>query len=231
MIVNPSAVYGPGPWAAAGCRRRAARRDPRPPAGRPPGRDDARVRRRRRRRPPRRVRPRPARRALHPRRTASRRIASCAEAAVDAAGRGRVPPTLPAPVARVARDGRRGGGARDPRPPLLGRGQLHFLLWQARADSAKARDELGFDATPWQRGHPAHRALDARQRARLSVQRPGCPSAAASAAGHPIDLLLAHRGEERQAEGPLGEPLRNRELTPGEPESLAVEGIRWMHGR
>jgi nucleoside-diphosphate-sugar epimerase len=40
------------------------------------------------------------------------------------------------------------------RPPLLGRGQLHFVLWEARADSAKAQSELGFRATPWREGIP-----------------------------------------------------------------------------
>ena len=38
------------------------------------------------------------------------------------------------------------------RPPLLGAGQLHFLLWQARADSSKARAELGVEFTPWEEG-------------------------------------------------------------------------------
>jgi len=38
------------------------------------------------------------------------------------------------------------------KPPLLGAGQLHFLLWQARADSSKAQSELGVDFTPWQEG-------------------------------------------------------------------------------
>jgi nucleoside-diphosphate-sugar epimerase len=38
------------------------------------------------------------------------------------------------------------------RPPLLGAGQLHFLLWQARADSSKARGELGVEFTPWEEG-------------------------------------------------------------------------------
>ena len=38
------------------------------------------------------------------------------------------------------------------RPPLMGRGQLHFLLWQARVDSSKAREELGVEFTPWDEG-------------------------------------------------------------------------------
>jgi nucleoside-diphosphate-sugar epimerase len=41
------------------------------------------------------------------------------------------------------------------RPPLLGAGQLHFLLWQARADSSRAREELGVEFTPWEEGIPS----------------------------------------------------------------------------
>ena len=37
-------------------------------------------------------------------------------------------------------------------PPLLGTGQLEFLLWQARADSTKAQTELEVGFTPWRDG-------------------------------------------------------------------------------
>ena len=87
------------------------------------------------------------------------------------------------------------------RPPLLGRGQLHFLLWQARADSAKARAELGVEPLAWREGIRAHRALDDRQRA-ASEPRYGGRALPQRDAGQrardPLDLLLAHRGEERQ---------------------------------
>lgn len=70
-----------------------------------------------------------------------------AELVVGAAGRGRVPPVLPVPVARglagfgevVARVTRR--------PPLLPKGQLHFFLWNAAPDSSKAQRELGWEPT------------------------------------------------------------------------------------
>jgi dihydroflavonol-4-reductase len=75
-------------------------------------------------------------------------------AAVEAAGRGRVPPTLPVPVARVLAATGEGISRAIRRPPLLGRGQLHFVLWEARADSAKAQAELGFTPTPWEEGIP-----------------------------------------------------------------------------
>jgi nucleoside-diphosphate-sugar epimerase len=73
-------------------------------------------------------------------------------AAVDAAGRGRVPPTNPLPVERGLAGAREALSRQIRRPPLLGRGQLHFLLWQARADASKARAELGVEPRPWREG-------------------------------------------------------------------------------
>jgi dihydroflavonol-4-reductase len=75
-----------------------------------------------------------------------------ATAAVEAAGQGRVPPTLPTGLAKgLARTGEALSRVIR-RPPLLGVGQLHFLLWQARADSSKARTELGVSFRPWREG-------------------------------------------------------------------------------
>lgn len=75
-----------------------------------------------------------------------------AELAVRVAGRGVVPPAMPvvvaeaiavlgAAVARVTR-----------RPPLLPRGQLTFLRWNARPDASKAQRELGWTPTPLEEG-------------------------------------------------------------------------------
>ena len=55
------------------------------------------------------------------------------------------------------------------RPPLLGVGQLHFLLWEARADSSKAREELGDPVHPVARGNRAHRRVDPGERSRVAV--------------------------------------------------------------
>jgi dihydroflavonol-4-reductase len=41
------------------------------------------------------------------------------------------------------------------RPPLLPRGQLTFLLWNARPDSSKAQRELGWTPTPLDEGFRA----------------------------------------------------------------------------
>jgi nucleoside-diphosphate-sugar epimerase len=75
-----------------------------------------------------------------------------AETVVRVAGRGRVPPTVPVPLARalaavgetVARISRR--------PPLVARGELVFLLWNAAPDSGKAQRELGWRPTPFEEG-------------------------------------------------------------------------------
>jgi nucleoside-diphosphate-sugar epimerase len=75
-------------------------------------------------------------------------------AAVEAAGRGRVPRTLPVPLARVLAVAGEGVSTVIRRPPLIGRGQLTFVLWEARADSSKAQAELDFHPTPWSEGIP-----------------------------------------------------------------------------
>ncbi len=148
VICNPSAVIGPGPWAAAGpdgMLRDALRK--RLPAV-PPGGitlvyvDDVAA----------------GHLAAFDRgRTGERYILAdgfatpreIVAAAVEAAGKGRVPPTLPAPLARGLAAGGETLSRVIRRPPLIGVGQLHFLLWEARADSSKARDELGIEFMPW----------------------------------------------------------------------------------
>ena len=75
-----------------------------------------------------------------------------AQAVVDAGGRGRVPPVLPPWLARaVAAAGELAARATG-RPPLLPRGQLHFFLWDARPDSTKAQEELGWEPTALEDG-------------------------------------------------------------------------------
>jgi dihydroflavonol-4-reductase len=71
---------------------------------------------------------------------------------VDEAGRGWVPPTMPVPIARGLATAGEALSRLIRRPPLLGDGQLTFLLWQARADSSKAQSELGVGFRPWEDG-------------------------------------------------------------------------------
>ena len=82
-----------------------------------------------------------------------------AEAAVSAAGRGRIPPRMPIPVARAVSALTQGASRITRRPPLLPRGQLHYILWQARPDSSKAQSELGWRQTPLDEG--VRKTLDA----------------------------------------------------------------------
>lgn len=75
-----------------------------------------------------------------------------AQTAVRLAGRGAVPPVMPAPLARaLARGGDALAGVIR-RPPLLPSGQLLFFLWDARPRSDKAQRELGWRPTPLEDG-------------------------------------------------------------------------------
>jgi dihydroflavonol-4-reductase len=153
VIVNPSTVYGPGPWAKAGIDRlvRDAIRGRLPAL--PPGGmtlafvDDVAAAHLAAF-----ERGRPAERYILADGFATNREL-CA-AAVEAAGKGRVPPTLPTGLARALATAGEGVSKLIRRPPLLGRGQLHFVLWQARADSTRAQSELDFHPTPWREGIP-----------------------------------------------------------------------------
>ena len=151
VIVNPAAVYGPGPWASAGIDRvlRDAIRSRLPAV--PPGGltlayvDD--------------VadghiaafdRGAPGERYILADGYATNR--ELTQLAVETAGRGRVPMTLPTSLARGLAVAGETASRVIRRPPLLGRGQLHFLLWQARADASKARDDLGVEFRDWREG-------------------------------------------------------------------------------
>jgi dihydroflavonol-4-reductase len=82
-----------------------------------------------------------------------------AESVVRLAGRGRIPPRMPVPVAYAVSGLTEGISKLTRRPPLAPRGQLHYFLWQARPDSSKAQRELGWRATPLEEG--VRRTLDA----------------------------------------------------------------------
>ena len=151
VIVNPASVYGPGPWQGAGLDRAirdAIRR--RLPAVPPGGMtlvhvDDVAA----------------GHLAAFDSGTPGERylltdgyapMRELLSVAVEEAGRGWVPPTLPVPLAKAMATTGEAVSRLIRRPPLLGAGQLHFLLWQARADSSKAQAELGVEFTPWEEG-------------------------------------------------------------------------------
>ncbi len=151
VIVNPAGVYGPGPWAESGLdsaiRDAVRRRLPAvPPGGMTLGYVDDVAQ---------------GHLAAFERGLPEERyilgdgFASMREivaAAVEEAGRGWVPPTLPVSLARGMAAAGEGVSRLIRRPPLLGRGQLHFLLWGAKVDNSKARDQLGVEFTPWKEG-------------------------------------------------------------------------------
>jgi dihydroflavonol-4-reductase len=74
------------------------------------------------------------------------------ELAVRLAGRGRVPPVMPVPVAKALAAGGEALSRVVRRRPLLPRGQLHFFLWDPRPQSGKAQRELGWTPTPLEDG-------------------------------------------------------------------------------
>jgi dihydroflavonol-4-reductase len=75
-----------------------------------------------------------------------------AETAVRLAGRGRVPAVMPVPLAKALAAGGEIVSRAIRKPPLLPKGQLHFFLWDARPQSGKAQRELGWVPTPLEEG-------------------------------------------------------------------------------
>ena len=79
-------------------------------------------------------------------------LTELAHAVVRAAGRGRVPRTLPLPIAKAMASGGEALSRAIRRPPLLAHGQLLFFLWNAAPDSTKAQEKLGWKVTPLEDG-------------------------------------------------------------------------------
>ncbi|MEV4560444.1 SDR family NAD(P)-dependent oxidoreductase [Kitasatospora sp. NPDC049285] len=74
-----------------------------------------------------------------------RRIAELVAAAAPGA---KVPPTMPAPVAKALAALGESAARLLRRPPLLASGELHFLLSHPLPDATRARTELGWTTTP-----------------------------------------------------------------------------------
>jgi nucleoside-diphosphate-sugar epimerase len=79
-------------------------------------------------------------------------FAEFAETVVCVAGRGRVPPVMPASVGRALAATGEAIARVIRRPPLLSRAQLEYLLWDPRPISGKAESELGWMPTPLEEG-------------------------------------------------------------------------------
>ncbi len=85
-----------------------------------------------------------------------------AKTVVSVAGRGRAPVmTMPAGAAKAMAAAGESLARITGRPPLLARGQLNLMLWNAVPDSAKAQRELGWTPTPLETG--LRRTLEAIQ--------------------------------------------------------------------
>ena len=142
------------PGAVGRCRARpgVSRRAPRAAAGRPARRDDARLRRRRRRRPPRRASTAagPGERYILADGYASMR--ELFAAVVEAGGRGRVPPRMPAALAKLVAVAGEARLARDPPPAAdrQGRADLPALGGARRQLQGSRGARVEF--TPWREG-------------------------------------------------------------------------------
>jgi nucleoside-diphosphate-sugar epimerase len=151
VIVNPASVYGPGPWASSGLDsafRDAIRR--RLPACPPGGMTTAFIDDVAGGHTAAFDSGRPGERYILADGYAT--VRDLCRAAVEEAGRGFVPPVLPRGIARAMSGAGEAVSRLIRRPPILPRGQLEFLQWEARADSLKAQRELGFNPIPWQEG-------------------------------------------------------------------------------
>jgi len=151
VIVNPSAIYGPGPWAEAGLDsmlRDAVRG--RLPAAPPGGMTTVWIEDAAAAHVAALDRGRPGERYIVADGFAT--IPEICAVAVAEAGRGRVPRRIPVAAAELLARGSEGLARVAGVKPILGRGQLHFLLWQARADSSKLRTELGIEPLDWREG-------------------------------------------------------------------------------
>ena len=79
-------------------------------------------------------------------------LSELARTAKRVAGRGFVPPVLPVPLVKAMAVAGEALAKRTGLKPITSRGQLHFLLWNAAPDSSKAQDELGWEPTPLDEG-------------------------------------------------------------------------------
>ncbi|GAB5550402.1 MAG: SDR family oxidoreductase [Sandaracinaceae bacterium] len=75
-----------------------------------------------------------------------------ASAVLAALGRERVPPSLPLWLSRALASASEAVSRLTGKPPLVAKGQLHFLQWQPRPDASRARAALDLDFTPLEEG-------------------------------------------------------------------------------
>jgi dihydroflavonol-4-reductase len=64
----------------------------------------------------------------------------------------RVPPVMPLWIGKLVAAAGESISRRTGRPPLIPKGQLHFLQWEARPQADRAKRELGWTPTPFTEG-------------------------------------------------------------------------------
>lgn len=79
-------------------------------------------------------------------------LSEFARAVCEEAGYGRVPPVMPVALAKAVAAAGEAVSSITQRPPLLPKGQLHFLLLGVRPTARRARGELGWSPTPLREG-------------------------------------------------------------------------------
>jgi dihydroflavonol-4-reductase len=79
-------------------------------------------------------------------------LSEFARVVIGEAGAGKVPPVLPKGIAKVLAVAGEAVARVTGKPPLLPKGQLHFLLLGVRPVTERARNELGWIPTPLHEG-------------------------------------------------------------------------------
>ncbi len=79
-------------------------------------------------------------------------LAETATIVGEALGRRGAPPVMPLWLGHIVAHAGEALSSVIQRPPLIPKGQLHFMQWQARPSSAKAQRELGWRPTPLAEG-------------------------------------------------------------------------------
>jgi dihydroflavonol-4-reductase len=81
-----------------------------------------------------------------------RTLREIAERAIASLGMKKVPPVMPLLVGQIVARAGEALSSMIGKPPLVARGQLHFLQWGARPSSKRAERDLGWKKTPFDRG-------------------------------------------------------------------------------
>lgn len=79
-------------------------------------------------------------------------LTELARAVARELGREKIPPVVPLPVARLVAAAGEAIASLTKKPPLVPKGQLHFLQWGVKPSNDRARERLGLEPTPLEDG-------------------------------------------------------------------------------